>query len=55
MRSGAGLQPDEAGRELGEKRDHMSAAQAPLKDNRSCCVDPVHLEYALCQVDAYGL
>jgi hypothetical protein len=30
----------------------MSAAQAPLKEDRSCCIDTVHLGYALCQVDA---
>jgi hypothetical protein len=42
MPAGAGLQPDEPGRELGEKRDHMSAAQAPLEEDRSCCVDTVH-------------
>jgi hypothetical protein len=54
MRAGAGLQPEEAGRELGEKCDHISAAHAALKEARSCCIDTVHLEYALCQVDAHG-
>ena len=54
VRTRAGLQADQAGRQRGEELGHLSAAQRLAEDDAPGLVNAVHVKDVLGQIDANG-
>jgi hypothetical protein len=47
VRPAAGLEADQAARQIGEERQHLAACQPLPQHHLAACIDAVHLEHAL--------
>ena len=54
MRCGAGLDPDQAWRELLKERQNMPALQLTADNNDACRIDAMDLKDRLCDVETDG-
>jgi hypothetical protein len=54
MRTAAGLDPYDTGRQLLEKRQHTPACQAPADNNLPSGINSVNLKDSLCNIQSYG-
>ena len=52
VRRGAGLHPDQTGRQLLEERQYLTSAQLAANDDHTLRVDTMNLEYRLREIDA---
>lgn len=51
VRPGAGLHPDPARRQVGEKFQHLAALERLAQNRLALLLGAVHLEYVLCQIE----